>query len=138
MRHRIARHKLGRKTAHRQAMQRNFACSLIMHERVETTLATAKGMRRGVEKLLTLGKKKDLASVRRAMGMLQDRVAVAKLFDVLGPRYASRPGGYTRIVRLPGYRIGDGGSKAMIELVGSDVLERKLEQQAATAAASEE
>lgn len=134
MRHRVAGKKLGRKTAHRQAMARNFIRSVIVHERVETTLTLAKGLRGAVEKLVTLGKRKDLARIRRAMTVLRDRDAVKKLFDVIGPRYASRPGGYTRVVRLPGYRVGDGGSKALLELVGNNVLERKLEQQAAASA----
>ncbi len=135
MRHRVAGKKLGRKTAHRQATTRNFIRSVIVHERVETTLTLAKGLRGAVEKLITLGKERSLARIRRAMSVLQDRAAVKKLFDEIGPRYASRPGGYTRIVRLPGYRIGDGGSKALLELVGNRVLERKLEQQAAVTTA---
>ena len=126
MRHRIAGKKLNRSSSHRTAMQRNFICSVIEHERVVTTLAKAKAMQRNVEKVITLGKEKNLHTVRRAVSRLQDKAAVAKLFDELGPRYASRNGGYTRIVRLPGYRIGDGGSKAIFELVDNKVLEREL------------
>lgn len=126
MRHRVAGKKLGRTPSHRAAMRRNFICSVIVHERVVTTLEKAKGLRRSVEKMITLGKRKDLHRFRRALSMLQDKDATRKLFDELGPRYASRPGGYTRIIRLPGYRIGDGGSKAILELVDNKVLEERL------------
>jgi len=107
-------------------MTRNFICSVIKHERVVTTLEKAKMMQRNVEKVITLGKEKNLHRFRRALSRLQDKEAVAKLFDELGPRYADRPGGYTRIVRLSGYRIGDGGSKAIFELVDNKVLAQQL------------
>ncbi len=126
MRHRVAGKKLNRSPSHRAAMERNFICSVIMHERVVTTLQKAKGMRRNVEKMITLGKRKDLHRFRRALTRLQDKAATRKLFDELGPRFASRPGGYTRILRLPGYRIGDGGSKVILELVDNKVLEEQL------------
>ncbi len=126
MRHRIAGKKLGRNSAHREAMTRNFIVSVIKHERVVTTVEKAKGMQRRVEKMMTLGKEKTLHRYRRALSQLQDRDAVAKLFGELGPRYQSRPGGCTRIVRLPGYRIGDGGSKAIFELVDNTVLAEQL------------
>ena len=100
--------------------------SVIQHERVVTTHEKAKGMQRAVEKLMTLGKQKSLHRYRRALSLLQDRAAVAKLFDELGPRYAERNGGCTRIVRLSGHRIGDGGSKALFELVDNKVLEQQL------------
>jgi large subunit ribosomal protein L17 len=109
-------------------MRRNFICSVILHERVVTTLEKAKNLRRNVEKIITLGKRKDLHRFRRALTLLQDKTATRKLFDELGPRYADRPGGYTRIIRLPGYRIGDGGSKAILELVDNKVLEEQLRQ----------
>lgn len=125
MRHNVAGKRMQRNTAHRAALRRNFTVSLIQHERVETTLAKAKALRPFVEKMITLGKKKDLHRVRRAVSFLQDKDAVKKLFDVLGPRYATRPGGYTRIMRLPGYRVGDGGTKAILELVDNTVLETK-------------
>ena len=128
MRHRVAGKKLNRSASHRKAMRRNFICSVIMHERVVTTLEKAKNLRRNVEKIITLGKRKDLHRFRRALTMLQDKTATRKLFDELGPRYADRPGGYTRIIRLPGYRIGDGGSKAILELVDNKVLEEQLRQ----------
>lgn len=126
MRHRVAGKKLGRPTSHRRAMQRNFIASVIKHERVVTTLEKAKGMRRAVEKMITLGRRKTLARYRRAISEIGDEEAVAKLFNELGPRYANRPGGYTRIVRLSSYRIGDGGSKVIFELVDNKVLEEQL------------
>lgn len=130
MRHRVAGKKLGRNGAHRAAMERNFICSVIEHERVVTTVEKAKAMRGNLEKVITLGKEKNLHNYRRALAKLQDKAAVAKLFDVLGPRYADRPGGYTRVVRLSGHRIGDGGSKAILELIGNDVLAQQLAQAA--------
>jgi large subunit ribosomal protein L17 len=119
-------------------MARNFMVSVITHERVVTTLAKAKAMRGAVEKMITLGKRRDLARFRRALSALRDREATHKLFEVLGPRYSTRAGGYTRIVRLPGYRIGDGGSKAMLELVDNKVLEEQIRKaaEAQTAAGS--
>jgi large subunit ribosomal protein L17 len=108
-------------------MERNFICSVIKHERVVTTLAKAKAMRRNLEKMITLGKTKDLTRYRRAIAFLRDEDAAKKLFDVLGPRYADRPGGYSRIVRLSEHRIGDGAPKAILELVDNDVLARRLE-----------
>ena len=125
MRHQVAGKKLGRSSSHREALRRNFICSVITHERVVTTLHKAKALQGVVEKMLTLGKEKSLHRYRRALSQLQDKAAVAKLFDELGPRFQDRPGGYTRIVRLPGYRIGDGGTKAILELVDNKVLERK-------------
>ena len=126
MRHRIAGKKLNRSSSHRAAMMRNFICSVIKHERVITTVEKAKMMQRNVEKMVTLGKVKNLHNYRRAISKLHDEEAVAKLFSEIGPRYANRPGGYTRVVRLSGYRIGDGGSKAILELVDNKVLEAQL------------
>ena len=125
MMHRVAGKSLHRNSAHRQALRRNFAVSLIMHERVVTTIQKAKALRPFVEKLITLGRKEDLHRYRRAIGLIQDKAAVHKLFKELGPRYQNRPGGYTRIMRLSGYRIGDAGTKAILELVDNKVLERK-------------
>lgn len=133
MRHNVAGKRMQRNTAHRAALRRNFTVSLIQHERVETTLAKAKALRPFVEKMITLGKKKDLHRVRRAISFLQDKDAVKKLFDILGPRFATRPGGYTRILRLPGYRVGDGGTKAILELVDNTVLETKRKAREADA-----
>jgi len=126
MRHRISGKKLNRSPSHRQSMERNLVCSVIKHERVVTTLSKAKAMRPGLEKIITLGKRKDLSRYRRALSYLRDEAAAKKLFDELGPRYANRPGGYSRVVRLSTFRIGDGAPKAILELVDNDVLEKHL------------
>lgn len=126
MRHRSAKKKLNRSTSHRESMERNFICSLLRHERVVTTLAKAKYMRPRVEKMITLGKKKDLVRFRRAVAFLRDEDVARKLFDEIGERYAERAGGYTRILRLSGQRLGDGSDRAIIELVDNKVLETQL------------
>ncbi len=137
MKHNVAGKSLQRNTAHRAALRKNFTVSLLLHERVVTTLPKAKALRPFVEKVITLGKKKDLASIRRAAGLLQDKAAVKKLFDVIGPRFANRRGGYTRIMRLSGYRPGDGGTRAILELVENNVLETKMKAAEAAAVAAE-
>lgn len=116
MRHRVAHRKLGRKTEHRISLLRNLAVSLIMHERIRTTLAKAKELRPFAEKLVTLGKKDSLHARRRALSIIPRKRAVAKLFNELSPRFAERPGGYTRILKL-GPRRGDGAAMAFIEFV---------------------
>ncbi len=116
MRHRLAGKRQNRSTSHRRAMRRNFICSVIKHERVVTTVERAKAMRRSVEKVITLGKQKDLARIRRAMALLGDKEVVRKLFNELGPRYKDRPGGYTRVIQA-GFRDGDTAPMAVIELV---------------------
>jgi len=130
MRHNVAGKKLGRNTAHHAALRKNFTVSVIKHERVITTLPKAKALRPFVEKMITLARSNDaktrLHRIRRAVAFLQDKTAVKKLFDEIGPRFANRAGGYTRILRLPDYRIGDGGSKVLFELVDNKVLEQKL------------
>ena len=130
MRHNVAGKKLGRNTAHRAALRKNFTVSVIKHERVITTLAKAKALRPFVEKMITLARSSDaktkLQRVRRAVSFLQDKTAVRKLFEVIGPRFANRAGGYVRIMRLPDYRIGDGGSKVVFELVENSVLEQQM------------
>jgi len=126
MRHRYANYKLGRNSAHRAALERNFICAVIRHERVITTVEKAKALRRHVEKMISLGRENNLHNLRRAMSRLQDREVVKKLFEEIGPRYKSRPGGYTRILRLGGFRLGDGGSKAIFELVDNNVLEQQI------------
>ncbi|MBM3960463.1 MAG: 50S ribosomal protein L17 [Planctomycetes bacterium] len=130
MMHNVAGKRLGRNTAHRAALRKNFTVSLIKHERVVTTLPKAKALRPFVEKMITLARSTDaktkLHRMRRAIAFLQDKAAVKKLFDVIGPRFANRAGGYTRILRLPDYRIGDGGSKVVFELVENNVLEQKI------------
>ncbi len=130
MRHRKAGWKLGRNTSHRRALLRNLVTSVIMEERVETTLPKAKAVRPQVEKMITLGKKGDVASRRLAAGFLMTREAVDKLFDTIAPRFGDRNGGYTRIV-LTGFRKGDGGEKAFIELLGSEkVIDEKRQKRA--------
>lgn len=139
MMHNVAGKRMGRNTAHRAALRKNFTVSVIKHERVITTLSKAKALRPFVEKMITLARSNDpktrLHRIRRAVSFLQDKTAVKKLFDVIGPRFANRPGGYTRILRLPDYRIGDGGSKVVFELVENTVLEQKMK--AAESAATE-
>lgn len=119
MRHRVAGKKLGRKTAHRLMMFRNMVTSLLDKERVQTTVDRAKAVRPIAEKIITLGKRESLHARRQAAAFLKDPVVVAKLFATLAPRFAQRPGGYTRIIKL-GNRPGDGAQKAIIELVGSE------------------
>src|SRR5512138_2795071 len=115
MRHRVAGWKLGRNTEHRRALLRNLVTSLILEERIETTVPKAKAMKPQVEKMITLGKKGDLAARRLASSYLMTREAVDKLFEV-APRFGDREGGYTRII-LGGFSRGDGGEKAFIELL---------------------
>jgi len=116
MRHRNGLRKLNRTSSHRKAMFRNMANALITHEAIRTTLPKAKELRAVVEPLITLGKKPSVANRRLAFDRLRNRDAVTKLFDVLGPRYASRPGGYTRVLKF-GFRVGDNAPMALIELV---------------------
>ncbi|MBX7148367.1 50S ribosomal protein L17 [bacterium] len=114
MRHKVSGRKLGRKTQHRLAMFKNMAASLIMHERIETTLPRAKELRSFADHLITLGKKNDLAARRQSFNFMRSREAVVKLFDTLAPRFADRNGGYTRVLKL-GYRLGDSSPMAIIE-----------------------
>jgi large subunit ribosomal protein L17 len=116
MRHGHGLRKLNRTSSHRLAMLRNMCNSLIQHEAIKTTLPKAKELRRVVEPLLTLGKTPTLANKRLAFDRLRDRDNVVKLFAVLGPRYAARPGGYTRILKM-GFRVGDNAPMAFVELV---------------------
>jgi large subunit ribosomal protein L17 len=119
MRHRNAGFKLGRNTSHRRALLRNLTTSVIIEDRVETTLTKAKAVRPLVEKMITLGKKGDLHSRRQALSFLMTDKSVERLFDTVAPRYGDRQGGYLRIVRT-GFRQGDGGEKAFIELLGAE------------------
>jgi large subunit ribosomal protein L17 len=121
MRHRVAHRKLGRVTSHRIAMLRNMASALFEQERIRTTLMRAKELRPYAERLITLAKREDdrLHARRLVLRDIQDPVVVKKLFDSLGARYATRPGGYTRILRL-GPRRGDGAEMAILELLGSE------------------
>ena len=116
MRHRHGLRKLNRTSSHRLAMLRNMCNSLIEHEAIKTTLPKAKELRRAVEPLITLGKDATLANRRLAFDRTRDRDIVAKLFDVLGPRYKARPGGYTRILKM-GFRVGDNAPMAFVELI---------------------
>ncbi|MGZ7029826.1 MAG: 50S ribosomal protein L17 [Terriglobales bacterium] len=119
MRHLKAGKKLGRNTSHRRALLRNLVTSLILEERIETTEPKAKAMRPHVEKMITLGKRGDVASRRLAASYLMTRAAVDKLFDTVAPRMGDRNGGYLRIIRT-GWQKGDGAEKAFIELIGSE------------------
>jgi len=119
MRHRNAHRKLNRKPEHRRAMFANMAAALIKHEQIVTTLPKAKDLRPIVEKLITLGKRGDLHARRQAIAQLRDPLLVKKLFDVLGPRYKDRPGGYTRVLKA-GFRYGDNAPLAVIEFVERD------------------
>jgi large subunit ribosomal protein L17 len=119
MRHRNAGRKLGVKTQHRHAMFANMAAALIKHEQIKTTLPKAKELRPVVEKLVTLSRKDDLASRRLALSRVRDEAQVKKLFEVIGPRYAKRPGGYTRVLKA-GFRHGDNAAMAFIEFVDRD------------------
>ncbi len=116
MRHRKAGKKLSRTREHRRALFRNLVTELLEKERVETTLAKAKAIRPLAEKMITLGKRGDLHSRRQALGFIQKKIVVKKLFDEIAPRYQNRPGGYTRIIRT-GPRRGDNAEMAIIELV---------------------
>jgi large subunit ribosomal protein L17 len=134
MRHKVAGYKLGRTTSHRRSLFRNMATSLIMEERIETTAIKAKAIRPIVEKMITLGKKGDLAARRQAAAYLMTDEAVRKLFDTVAPRFGDRKGGYLRIVRTA-WRKGDGAEKAFIELLGSEqVLDEKRQKRAETRA----
>ena len=128
MRHNVAHRKLGRVTEHRLAMLRNQAISLLRHERIETTIPKAKELRPFVERLITIAKRgiaagdakaQTLNARRMVLAEIPDTEVVSKLFAELAPRFADRPGGYTRILRI-GFRRGDGAETAQIELVGSE------------------
>jgi large subunit ribosomal protein L17 len=119
MYHRNAKRRFGRTHEHRKAMFVNLAQALIKHEQIVTTLYKAKDLRPIVEKLVTLGKRGDLHARRQAIAQLRDPLLVKKLFDVLGPRYKERPGGYTRVLKA-GFRYGDNAPLAVIEFVERD------------------
>ena len=119
MRHRNAGYKLGRNTSHRRALLRNLVTSVIIEDRVETTITKAKAVRPLVEKMITLGKKGDVHSRRQALAFLMTDTSVTRLFDTVAPRYGDREGGYLRIVRT-GFQKGDGAEKAFIELLGAE------------------
>jgi large subunit ribosomal protein L17 len=117
MRHNVDGRKLGRTAAHRRALYRNLVISLIQHERIKTTTPKAKEARRLAERLITFAKRGDLSARRHAARILHDKAAVKKLFDEIGPRYAERAGGYTRVVKFGKPRRGDSAEMALLEFV---------------------
>ncbi len=129
MRHRNYGRKLSRNTEHRRALLRNLVTSLILEERIETTVAKAKAARGIAEEMITLGKRADLHSRRLAAAYCMTAAAVKKLFEDVAKRYASRSGGYTRVVRT-GWRKGDGADTAVLELIGTEVLQKRAESRA--------
>ena len=130
MRHKVAGWKLGRNTSHRRSLLRNLVTSVILEERIETTVPKAKAVRPLVEKMITLGKRGDLSARRQAIAYLMTSAAVDKLFETIGPRFGDRQGGYLRIVRTAP-RKGDGAEKAYLELLGSEqVLDEKRQKRA--------
>src|SRR5258706_7515113 len=140
MRHRVGQRKLGRVTEHRIAMLRNQAEALIKHEHIETTLPKAKELRPFVERIITIAKRgiagdAALHARRLVLRDIQNRDVVGKLFDTIAPRFAERPGGYTRILRV-GYRRGDSAEVAQIELLGSEYNPRAEEEKNAEKAAA--
>ncbi|HEY8360912.1 MAG TPA: 50S ribosomal protein L17 [Ramlibacter sp.] len=122
MRHGSGLRKLNRTSSHRLAMLRNMMNSIIQHEAIKTTVPKAKELRRVIEPMITLGKNPTLANKRLAFDRLRDREMVTKLFAELGPRYQTRPGGYTRILKM-GFRVGDNAPMALVELVDRPATE---------------
>jgi large subunit ribosomal protein L17 len=129
MRHRMSGRKLNRTKSHRRALFANMAVALLTHEQIKTTLPKAKDLRRIAEKMISLGKRGDLHARRQALAELRDEAAVQKLFTELGPRYADRPGGYTRVLKA-GFRYGDAAPMAIIELVDRNVDAKGAEDKA--------
>ena len=128
MRHNVGYRKLGRKEGHRRALLRNLTTALFRHERLTTTLPKAKELRPFAERLITLARRDDLHARRRVLRQVSDKDVVKKLFDTLGPRFAARPGGYTRTLKL-GPRLGDGAELAIVELVGSEPVFTKQKEE---------
>ena len=126
MRHRVGGRKLQRTSSHRAALFRNMSAALIKHEQILTTVAKAKELRPYVEKLVTLAKRGGLSNRRLAQARLLDETQLKKLFDVIGPRYAERAGGYTRVVKA-GFRASDAAAIAYIEFVDRDVSAKGLD-----------
>ena len=120
MRHKKTGRKLGRNSAHRKAMYRNMAVSLIVHESISTTLPKAKELRRTIEPLITLAKEDGVAKRRRAFDKLRDKAAVGKLFDEIGPRFQERKGGYLKILKK-GLRSGDSAQMALVQLTDYEI-----------------
>lgn len=132
MRHNKSGRRLGRNSSHRSAMMRNMVTSLILHEKITTTDARAKELRKIAEKMITLGKRGDLHARRQALAVIRERKAVAKLFDMVAPRYKDRPGGYTRIFKV-GSRLGDNAPLSIVELVEEEFTARPRKTVAAVA-----
>ena len=130
MRHGHGLRKLNRTSEHRSAMLRNMMNSLIEHEAIKTTLPKAKELRRVIEPMITLAKEPTVANRRLAFSRLRDRDSVTKLFNDLGPRFKTRPGGYTRILKM-GFRVGDNAPMAFVELVDRPEVSESNEQSAA-------
>jgi len=126
MRHKVAGRKLGRNPSHRRALLRNLVTSLLEHERIVTTLPKAKEIRPLAERMITLGKRDTLHARRQVKAYLLDDAVTRKVFDELAPRFSSRPGGYSRIIRYRN-RPGDGAEEAIIELMGSGLEERRAQ-----------
>ena len=132
MRHGKSGRRLGRTTSHREAMFRNLVTSFLAHEKITTTDAKAKEIRSVAEKMITLGKRGDLHSLRQAASYIREKSIVTKLFTTIAPRYKDRPGGYTRIVKL-GIRQGDAAPVSVIELVEEEMKPQKVRKQSAKA-----
>ena len=132
MRHRHGLRKLNRTSAHRLAMLRNMTCSRIKHEAIKTTLPKAKELRRVVEPMITLAKEPTVANKRLAFNRLRDREVVVKLFNEIGPRFANRNGGYTRILKM-GFRVGDNAPMAYMELTEKAVAVEEVKAEEAKA-----
>jgi large subunit ribosomal protein L17 len=128
MRHNVGLRKLGRTSAHRRALLRNLATDFFRHERLRTTLPKAKELRPYAERLITLARRDDLHARRQVAAVIADKTVVKKLFDTLAPRFATRPGGYTRTLKL-GPRRGDNAEMAILELIGSEpVFKKQMEE----------
>jgi len=127
MRHNNTGRSLGRNSSHRAAMMRNMVTSLIEHENITTTVTRAKELRKLAEKMISLGKRGDLHARRQAMQVIRDGKVVGKLFEMIGPRYENRPGGYTRILKT-GNRLGDNAPVCIIELVEEEFTPRPKKQ----------
>lgn len=136
MRHGKSQRKLNKTSSHRRAMFANMTASLLTHEQITTTLPKAKELKRVVDKIISLGKRANLHSRRRAFAFLRDDRAVAKLFDTLAERYKSRSGGYTRVLKA-GFRHGDAAAMAVVELVDRDPAAKGAEDKARLAATAE-
>ena len=133
MRHRMKGRRLSRSTKHRRALGSNLVAALFEHGRITTTVPKAKEYRALAEKMITLGKTKTLPRIRQATARLHRRDIVARLFDEIGPSFKDRPGGYTRIVRLPRKRLGDKGETCFLELVNHVPVAKEKPEETATA-----